>query len=230
MDEVEGAADGTVMYKVSIIADEKERVSKLSVGLASRGFFCSVTSSDDKSVEMIVVQSPDLVMVAVGDVTLAETRLMKRMKQEANLPLIALLSIDGLDFLDAHPSVDDFVVEPWRTEEVIARAKRVLTRTAAPSDKDPITSGDLVIDPGSREVIFRRRRVDLTFREYELLAFMAANKRKAFSREDLLHAVWGFEYYGGDRTVDVHVRRLRSKCGESCIETVRNVGYRFRDG
>jgi DNA-binding response OmpR family regulator len=218
------------MFKVSIVASKKEQVGELSVGLANRGFFCSIGASDDESIEKIIVQPPDLVMIAVGDVPLdSEIRLIQRIKQEANLPLIALLSIDSLDLVDSDPSIDDFVVGPWQANEVIARAKRILKRTDTLSDKELITSGDLTIDPGSREVTFKGSRVELTFREYELLTFLARNKRKVFSREVLLHTVWGVDYYGGGRTVDVHVRRLRSKCGDSCVETVRNVGYRFRN-
>ena len=218
------------MIKVSIVANQSERVSELSVGLANRGFFCSISSGNDESVDRIIAQPPDVVMMTMGDMPVdSEIRLIKRIKEQANLPLIALLSADGLRLVDAHSSVDDFVLEPWRADEVTARAKRVLRQTAALSDHELISSGDLVIDPGSREVIFKGRRVDLTYREYELLTFMASSKGKVFSREDLLHTVWDFEYYGGARTVDVHVRRLRSKLGDSCIETVRSVGYRFRE-
>ena len=100
------------------------------------------------------------------------------------------------------------------------------------SGKDLIECGDLIIDLGKCEVSLSGRSVALTFREYELLRFLASNKRKVFTRETLLNKVWGYDYYGGDRTVDVHVRRLRGKIegrGHSFIDTVRNIGYRFKD-
>ena len=95
-----------------------------------------------------------------------------------------------------------------------------------------IRVGDLAIDLSRYEVTQGGRRMELTFKEYELLKFFATNPGKVFSREHLLNAVWGYDYYGGTRTVDVHIRRLRSKIENGpvlFIDTVRNVGYRFRD-
>jgi len=218
------------MFKIFIIADKKEPVRGLSAELIENGFFCSIGSGDNESTENITSQPPDLVLVAVGDAPPdSEKRLLpQRIREETGLPVIALVSINSLELV-ADPSVDDFVVEPWQANEVIARAKRILQRTCSPASKEPITSGDLTIDPVRHEVTSGGRLVELTFREYELLAFLASNRGKVFSREALLHTVWDVDYYGGGRTVDVHVRRLRSKCGDSCVETVRNVGYRFRD-
>lgn len=218
------------MFKVSVVANKKDQVRELSIELSDRGVSCSIGSGDDESMEGIIGQSPDLVMVAVGDVPLdSDIRLFQRIKQEANLPVIALISINGLYLVDADAPMDDFLVEPWRASEVIARAKRILKRRDASSDKESITSGNLVIDPGNREVTFKSHRVELTFREYQLLVFLASHKGKVFSRAELLRAVWDVNYHGGGRTVDVHVRRLRNKCGDSCVETVRNSGYRFVD-
>lgn len=218
------------MFNVSIVANKRKRVNQLAVELAGRGLFCSIGSGDDESMEGIIGQSPDLVMVAMGDVPLsAGIPLIRRIKQDANVPVVALLSVDDLGLVDSDCSIDDFVVEPWRASEVIARAKRILKRRDASSDKESITSGNLVIDPGNREVTFKSHRVELTFREYQLLVFLASHKGKVFSRAELLRAVWDVNYHGGGRTVDVHVRRLRSKCGDSCVETVRNSGYRFID-
>ena len=99
-------------------------------------------------------------------------------------------------------------------------------------NEELIRCGDLVIDLAKCEVSLSGRLIPLTFKEYELLRFLASNRGRVFTREALLNKVWGYDYYGGDRTVDVHIRRLRSKIEDpthTFIETVRNIGYKFRD-
>jgi two-component system alkaline phosphatase synthesis response regulator PhoP len=220
------------MFKVLIVADDNERVAALSLGLAEKGFLCSIASTDDGRVKDVGTLSVDLVVVAVdGAAPGSEMRnLPQRLKEKTRLPVVTLLSKESLDVLDSAADVDDFVMEPWNANEVAARVRRILHRRPDPDNKDIVRCGDLAIDVAKCEVIFRGRLVDLTFKEYELLRFLVNNKGRVFSREALLNSVWGYDYYGGDRTVDVHIRRLRSKLDESdCIETVRNIGYRFRD-
>jgi len=133
--------------------------------------------------------------------------------------------------VDLPPGIDDFAIVPARPGEVATRARRVLLRTRSPDDADSIRMGDLVINPTTYEVTLRGRRITLRFKEYEVLRLLASNPGRVYTREALLSQIWGFDYFGGTRTVDVHIRRLRSKiedAGHSFIETVWNVGYRFR--
>jgi two-component system alkaline phosphatase synthesis response regulator PhoP len=158
--------------------------------------------------------------------------LAQRMKQEMNVPLIVLISGEKLNGLDSSTGIDDFVVKPWEASEVTARIKRILNHKESIESEDVIRCGDLVIDSAKCEVLLDGKRIILTFKEYQLLKFLANNKGKVFTREALLNKVWGWDYYGGDRTVDVHVRRLRSKIEDmdhSFIETMRNIGYRFTE-
>ena len=176
--------------------------------------------------------SADLVVVAVdGAAPGSEMRnLPKILKEGTRLPVVTLLSSKSLDVLDSAADVDDFVMEPWSKSEVTTRVRRILMRKPDVNNKELVRCGEVTIDPAKCEVVFRGRLVELTFREYELLKFLVVNKGKVFSRDALLDKVWGYDFYGGDRTVDVHIRRLRSKLDESeCIETVRNIGYMFRD-
>lgn len=141
------------------------------------------------------------------------------------------LSKEGLGSFGLDHAVGDFVTRPLDPAELALRATRLIRQKETDSDR-PITSGDLVIDPSRCEVWLGPSRVILTFKEYQLLKFLATNPGRVFSREALLDRVWGSDYYGGDRTVDVHVRRLRGKLeepGKQFIETVRNIGYRFLD-
>jgi DNA-binding response OmpR family regulator len=220
------------MFRVLIVADGSERVRALSLGLAEKGFLCSIASAEDGGLKDVGSLSADLVVIAVdGAAPGSEMRnLPQRLKEKTRLPVVTLLSNDSLDVLDSTVDVDDFVMEPWDTNEVTTRIRRILHRRPDADNKDLVRCGDLAIDVAKCEVAFRGRLVELTFKEYELLKFLLSNKGRVFSREALLNSVWGYDYYGGDRTVDVHIRRLRSKLDESeCIETVRNIGYRFRD-
>jgi DNA-binding response OmpR family regulator len=224
------------MFRVLIVADDSEAVRDLSLALAEKGFLCSIASPEDDELRHAGTLSADLVVIAVdGAAPGSEMRgLPKRIKERTHLPVVALLSKESLDVLDsaaaAGVDVDDFCMAPWDTTEVIARVKRVLQRRPEVDNPDLVRCGDIAIDAARCEVAFKGRLVDLTFKEYELLKFLVNHKGKVFSRESLLNSVWGYDYFGGDRTVDVHIRRLRSKLDDTeCIETVRNIGYRCRE-
>jgi DNA-binding response OmpR family regulator len=125
--------------------------------------------------------------------------------------------------------VDDFVLSPPDPEELQVRVSRVLWVRTGADEGNILRRGGLAIDLERYTVSVDGQSVDLTYKEYELLRFLATNAGKPFTREALLNRVWGYDYYGGSRTVDVHIRRIRAKIEqhESFIETVRNVGYRF---
>ena len=158
---------------------------------------------------------------------------VRELRRERPIPILALISKDALQkSRDIAFAVDDFAIEPCESEEIAFRVKKALKETYAVDSKDLIRSNDLVIDLSRREVTLAGTPLSLTFTEYELLVFLAANSGRVFTREALLNKIWGYDYYGGDRTVDVHIRRLRSKIDwgqHSFIETVRGMGYRFKE-
>ena len=158
--------------------------------------------------------------------------LAQRIRQERQIPIIALMPREKINGFDLSTGIDDFVVKPWEATEVTARIKRILRQKGGAESEDVIRCGDLVIDSAKCEVSLSGKPIILTFKEYQLLKFLANNKGKVFTRDVLLDKVWGWDYYGGDRTVDVHIRRLRSKIEDSThtfIETVRNIGYKFKE-
>jgi len=221
------------LLKALIVTDEKGRVARLGSELAHTGLLCSIDSYSEKVIEKVNDQAPDVVLVAIdGAATSSEAvRIAQSIKKDSHLPVIALLSREALNRLDSGMVVDDFVVEPWDATEVVARTKRLLTKTEEPSP-EIIECGDLTIDLAKYEVRVNDSPIELTFKEYELLRFLALNKGRVFTREALLNEVWGYDYYGGDRTVDVHITRLRGKIedsGHTFIETVRNIGYKFKE-
>jgi DNA-binding response OmpR family regulator len=144
------------------------------------------------------------------------------------VPRLLVVAERGLSVVTTEWGVSDFIVDGAGPAEYEARI-RLLT-TAAAAAPDTITGGGIVIDEGAYSVALHDRQLDLTYTEFELLKYLVQHPGRVFSREHLLTEVWGYDYYGGTRTVDVHVRRLRSKLGvdhEALIATVRNVGYRF---
>jgi DNA-binding winged helix-turn-helix (wHTH) protein len=143
-----------------------------------------------------------------------------------------VLTEGGLAAVTADWGTDDVILNTAGPAEVEARLRLAIGRQAslAPPAPDEIRSGDLAIDEATYSARLRGRVLDLTFKEFELLKFLAQHPGRVFTRAHLLQEVWGYDYFGGTRTVDVHVRRLRAKLGtehESLIGTVRNVGYRF---
>ena len=216
------------MFSVFIIAEENERTKGLHSGLAQRGFACSIASDREELVRQVAEQAPDLVLVEMDGHSRRE--LPQRLKREKYLPIIALVNKEWLLTLDSDLNIDDFIIMPCDITELALRTKRLLHRTSNIDSGELTKCGDLVIDLAKCEVFVSGRMVALTFKEFELLKFLASNRGRVFTREALLNRVWGYDYYGGDRTVDVHIRRLRSKIEDSShtfIETVRNIGYRF---
>ena len=149
-------------------------------------------------------------------------------------PLLLVATSPQLADLELREDLfDDFCLTPFQSGELEARLKHLFWRTGRGTRPELVEYGPLAIDLETYQAKLGDRKLDLTYMEYELLKFMATHPGKVFTRETLLSRVWGYEYYGGARTVDVHIRRLRAKLGEEhahLIETVRSVGYRFGQG
>jgi DNA-binding response OmpR family regulator len=152
----------------------------------------------------------------------------------SSAPLFAVVTEGGLAAVAADWGLDDVVLDSAGPAEVEARIRLALGRAAASRDAaspvEEIRSGDLAIDESTYQARIGSRVLDLTFKEFELLKYLAQHPGRVFTRAQLLQEVWGYDYFGGTRTVDVHVRRLRAKLGperEALIGTVRNVGYKF---
>lgn len=146
-------------------------------------------------------------------------------------PLLLLVSGAQLADLELRDDLfDDFCLYPFQPRELEARMKHLFWRTGTGTRPELVEYSELVLNLETYQAAIAGKPLDLTYMEYELLKFLASHPGKVFTRETLLSRVWGYEYYGGARTVDVHIRRLRAKLGpehESLIGTVRNVGYRF---
>jgi DNA-binding response OmpR family regulator len=135
-----------------------------------------------------------------------------------------------LDRLNFAAGFDDFVVDPVKGAQLVARVRQLRWRQNRTESGEVLKAGDLVVNLASCEVTLNGTSLALTFQEYQLLRYLMQHRGRVFTREHLLSELWGYNFYGGTRTVDVHVRRLRAKLGpeyEDLVQTVRNVGYRF---
>jgi len=170
-----------------------------------------------------------------GRMDLAQTRSLTRVVRTTGIecPLILILTEGGLAVVAADWGMDDVILTTAGPVELEARLRLAMGRVTAGLAGDEshvISSSGLVVDDAAYTAKLENRSLDLTFKEFELLKFLAQHPGRVFTRQQLLQEVWGYDYFGGTRTVDVHVRRLRAKLGtdnETLIGTVRNVGYRF---
>jgi DNA-binding response OmpR family regulator len=222
------------VFKIILISRDAEKSRTMVDDLSAHNFVCEHIPYDETVDEAIVDKAPDLVILALENPTAATPiiDIIRDLRRERPIPIISLVPKEALGKSRDIPFVvDDFVIEPYDTSEVALRIEKALKETYAVDSKDLIRNGALVIDLARREVTVDGKTLSLTFTEYELLTFLAANSGRVFTRETLLNKIWGSDYYGGDRTVDVHIRRLRAKIEwgkHSFIETVRGTGYRFK--
>lgn len=172
------------------------------------------------------IQDADMLLVELGDQPMRRIREITRVVDEIGLPILVVVEPDQLVLLES-VSVSDFALAPVSPVELRLRLKRL----SSPGESDDVLIfKDLELNPLTYQASVAGEPLDLTFMEYELLRYLMENPVRVWSRQQLLSKVWGYDYYGGARTVDVHIRRLRSKLGEersSWITTVRSVGYRF---
>jgi len=209
--------------KVIVIAESKENQIKgvgWEVGFAY--------PDDAQLVTRIVEFKPNVAIVDISDSSIRK-QICKKVKSYVDAPTLILLPKEESFSLDSL-YVDDFLLKPFDPIELVIRVDFVFKKKCGYENHEKIQAGDLIIDTSTYEVTVEGRPIELTFKEYELLKLFITNKRKVFSRTSLLNQVWGYDYYGGTRTVDVHIRRLRMKLGQkygSNIQTVHNVGYKL---
>ena len=184
--------------------------------------------------EALIRTPPNLVVVEAGDDLVRAQRLAKKMRSGgplADTPALVALTVARLPALDFSVGLDDFVLMPLVPAEIYARMRQLDWKTATFGSDEVLKIDDLLIDVAGYECRLAGRRIDLTHQEFELLRFLAQHRGRVFTRDQLLERVWGYEYAGGTRTVDIHVRRVRAKLGATAgglVETVRNVGYKMR--
>ena len=153
-------------------------------------------------------------------------------KKVQGIPVLLVVQEQSLGIVNIEWFFDDMIIYPFREGELLFRLLKLVGKRMVESDENHLSLGNVRINLSEYTVFLGEEKLDFTYKEFELLRLFAQNRGKVFSRKELLATIWGVEYIGGTRTVDVHIRRLRSKLGDefnSIIETVRNVGYRCKE-
>ncbi len=225
---------------IAIVEDEANIVELVKYNLDREGYRTISANNGRKGLELIRQELPDLVIL---DLMLPEVdglsvcKQLRSDSQTKSIPIIILTakSEEADRVLGLEMGADDYVTKPFSPRELVARVRAVLRRSGSMEDEEPdvIESGVIRIDLRQHIVKVRGEEVELTPKEFDFLKLLLLNPGRAFTREFLLEHLWGYEYFGDTRTVDVHVRRLRQKIEDDpanpeYLETVRGVGYRFR--
>ena len=226
--------------KVLIVEDENNIAELLHLYLEKEGFDTAVANDGGKAVELFRSFAPDLVLLDIMLPVLDGWSVLKKIRSESKTPIIMLTAkgevqdkVTGLE-----QGADDYVVKPFEMKEVLARIHAVLRRTSAgaeePAVEKSLSFDKLTINLDSYELLVADQRVDTPPKELELLFHLASSPNRVFTRNQLLDEVWGFDYFGDSRTVDVHIKRLREKLegvsDQWRLKTVWGVGYKFELG
>lgn len=228
------------MPRILVVDDERTIAKGIKFGLEKEGYEVSVAHDGEEALKLFKEDEPDLIVL---DLMLPEVdgfEVCRRIRKSSDVPIVMLTARgDDIDkILGLELGADDYVTKPFNPRELVARVKAILRRAQAPA-ADPasmqtIRLQDLQIDLFQHKVRVRDKDVDLTSKEFALLSLLASHPGRVFSREKLLEHVWGYDYYGDARTVDVHIRHLREKiepepATPQLILTVWGAGYKFRE-
>ncbi len=226
--------------KILIIEDEQHIQELLTFNLQQREYKVINLLEGTNAIETIEREKPDLILLDImlpGKDGIEICKELKQKKDTSNIPII-MLTAKGEEFdkvLGLEMGADDYITKPFSVKELIARIRAILRRASKTANSNTFLQiGDIIIDNEKYEVMKNNKRIELTLKEFELLKLLAENKGKVLTRNFLLDKIWGYEYSGETRTVDVHIRHLRKKLEEDdkepkYIETIRGVGYRITE-
>jgi DNA-binding response OmpR family regulator len=225
--------------KVLVVDDEPSIVELVRFNLEREGFATDVASDGREALAAARQGKPDIIVLDVMLPGMDGYEVCRVIRQESSVPIIMLTAkTDEIDrVLGLELGADDYVVKPFSPRELVARVRAIARRlrpSASIASEPLITAGNIFVYPMKHKVEVAGAEITLSPREYDLLKTLAESPGKVFTRDVLLDQLWGYEYFGDTRTVDVHVRRLRQKIGDAggdpqCIETVHGVGYRFAE-
>lgn len=217
------------MNKILIVDDEEKIVEVLKEYALFEGFLVDTASDGLEAVKKVKKSSYDCIIMDIMMPKMNGFDAVREIKKLENIPIlmVSARSEEYDKLLGFELGIDDYIVKPFSPKEVMARVKAIMKRYAKIDNQ--IVEGKLTINKDAREVIFENEVLPLTFKEFDLLLYLVTNKNTALSRKDLLDNVWGEDYFGDGRTVDTHIKMLRShlKGAGECIKTVHGFGYKF---
>jgi len=220
--------------KVLIIEDEKKIADAIAYALRREGFTVDEVYHGSEAIDKIREFKPEVIILDVMLPGMDGYDILKKLKTEKPFGVIMLTAKEDIvdKVLGLELGADDYMTKPFDMRELMARLKSLLRRIQSlgiPHDQDTISLRGIILKPGKRSVYAGDQPLDLTPKEYDLLALLVSNPERVYSREQLLDLVWGMEYIGGTRTVDIHVQRLRKKLGpefSEIIQTLHGIGYK----
>ena len=227
------------MAKVLVVDDEVSIANIIAYNLKKEGYEVVTAEDGERGLELALSEKPDLILLDIMMPKMDGYEVCRKIREKLNTPIIMLTArADEVDkVIGFEMGADDYVTKPFGNRELIARVKAHLRRSAAKEIKDATSNnvvdyGELQINFDRYEIYKRGELINLTLREFELLTFLATQKAQIFNRETLLEKVWGYEYFGDVRAVDVTIRRLREKIEDDAskpkyIITKRGIGYYF---
>ena len=219
------------MYSVFLLTRPGDAMTSLAGQIDHAGLSCRAGSDVLELEDVAHTDKVDVVLLDLSAVGIGAQSVIERVGQ-MSLPTLLVMDETSIGQYDPAINPDDFIVAPLGPAELVARVGQIVYRRDGRGGDQLIKVGELTIDLQSYEVTMAGRRISLTYKEFQLLTLLASNPGRVYTREALLNQVWGYDYLGGTRTVDVHIRRLRSKVEDPdhlFVETIWNVGYRFRD-
>ncbi len=217
---------GTIL----VVEDEPNIADLVDLYLSRDGFRVLKQPTGEAGLATVRDQRPRLVVLDVGLPDIDGLEVCRRIRSTSAVPVIFLTArADEIDrVLGLELGADDYLTKPFSPAELVARVKAVLRRTDGAQAQEIVQVGTVAVDVGRREIRVDETVVDFTTREFELLRYLAERPGRAMSRQQILDSVWGPDWYGDERTVDVHIAQVRKKLGGACaISTVRGVGYRL---
>ena len=219
----------------ALVVEDDEHISELiSLYIGKEGFDVKQIYNGDEAVKEFVTYQPDIVLLDLMLPGKDGYSICREIRKMSAVPII-ILTAKGETFdkvLGFEFGADDYIVKPFDPKELVARIKAILRRYDIDTKKQTksITYGDISIDPESYTILYRGEKVDLPHKEFEILLFLMSHPNKVYTREQLLNEIWGYDFYGDTRTVDVHIKRIRERIpsdGEIGVKTIRGVGYKF---
>ena len=219
------------MNRILIVEDDKDISRELKELLENSGYEAVVLTDLKNACDSIIAAEPDLVLLDINIPYMNGEMLLQQLRSKSDVPVIMVTAkeaeFDKVKGLEG--GADDYITKPFGMMEFVARVKAVLRRSTRQNEDRELHYDELYLNVGRHEVHYREEKVDLTRKEFELLQYLLENKGLVMTRNQILCHVWGYDFDGETRTVDVHVRTLRQKLGEAgnLIETVRGVGYRI---
>ena len=220
-----------------LIVDDEAKIREVIREYAEFNHYETGEAEDGmQAVNMCLSDHYDLVIMDIMMPKLDGYSACKEIRKDKDIPII-MLSARGEEYdklFGFELGIDDYVVKPFSPKELMARVAAVLARRKASENQAPsaeLVSGGLVVNKSSRTVTIDGKRIDVTLKEYELLVYLMENKNIALSRDKLLQDIWGYDFFGDDRTIDTHIKNLRGRLGDyrDKITTVRGIGYKFED-